>query len=312
MSNRTCPFCASSDTRPWRRRPEGAFLLCGACGSYLKDISPDGFAQLHATAFEDGAFIQKSVGITGDSQPDFQTWDSLFSHLPAGRLLEIGPGTGHLLAAARDRGWVVEAVETSPSHRAWIERAWGIAAKPDLEDLPQTFQPDLIVMVNVLEHVMEPGLLLDLLARRLAPGGRLFISLPNARSSVASMAGIWWAMFKPSDHVSIPSRSGLQSLMDRSGWQAERIWSSELPLETPLGLAVAARDRWRSRAPMPLSPEPTPAAGTSEGLPNNRVLKVIRRIPPAWEPTARLAGWIGRGATLKAWLRQAPSPPATP
>jgi predicted TPR repeat methyltransferase len=39
---------------------------------------------------------------------------------------------------------------------------------------------DVVVLADVLEHVAEPGRLLDQASERVAPGGSLLVSLPNA------------------------------------------------------------------------------------------------------------------------------------
>ncbi|HEU4950689.1 MAG TPA: class I SAM-dependent methyltransferase [Holophagaceae bacterium] len=300
--NRPCPFCASPDTRPWQQRPEGTFRVCGACRSYLKDLDPEAFQRLHQTAFEDGAFIERIASGAGGPQPDHRTWTRFFGHLPPGDVLEIGPGTGHLLAAAMERGWKARGIETSPTHRAWIKATWGIETHAALMDLPGDYQADVIVLINVLEHVYDPAPLLSELGGRLRPGGRMFLSLPNAGCTVASWMGVWWSMFKQSDHVSIPTRAGLEALARRSGWTLDRIWSSELALETPVGLAVALRDRKRAGAnPRNAGPTPEPALPPSTGHPSS-LARRMHRIPPGLDPIAQLSGWFFRAGTLKAWL----------
>jgi SAM-dependent methyltransferase len=301
MIHGSCPFCGHTEVRRWGHRPEGQFLRCAACGSIHKELDETAFARLHAQAFQDDAFLGRFTPGTGKATPDLRTWDRLFGHLPPGRLLEIGPGSGHLLAAAKTRGWEVRAVETSHHHRDWIRETWGLTVHAELDELPGDFQADLIVMINVLEHVRTPASLLDRLRRVAAPSGRLFLSLPNARSSVATLAGVWWAMFKPLDHVSIPSRKGLQALGPRSGWQVQRIWSTELPLETPMGWAVALRDYGRARRATP-APAAPPITATTSSSREPRLLRLVRQFPPSLEPLAWAMGLLGRAATLKAWL----------
>lgn len=303
--NRPCPFCASAETHPWQSRPEGAFLRCESCGSYLKGLDLEAFHQLHATAFEDGSFLERITSTSGGTGPDRKTWSRFFGHLEPGTMLEIGPGTGRLLAAAKDGEWRVLGIETSPTHRAWIREAWGLETLASLDDLPAEYQADLIVMINVLEHVFDPQPLLAHLSGLLKPGGRLFISLPNASCTVPSLLGVWWSMFKQPDHVSIPTRKGIEALAERSGWKVEQVWSTEMAFETILGLAIALRDRTRAsertRVPESESPLPPPAPTPSSSA-QGSLLRGLSKVPPALDPLAQVSGWCFRAGTLKAWL----------
>jgi SAM-dependent methyltransferase len=67
---------------------------------------------------------------------------------------------------------------------------------------------DVAICTQVLEHVREPGLVLDELARALRPGGQLFVSAPQ-----------WWFEHqKPHDYFRYTS-FGLRHLFERSGFE---------------------------------------------------------------------------------------------
>ena len=48
-------------------------------------------------------------------------------------------------------------------------------------------------------------------------------------------------MLKEPDHFSIPSPESLRRVGERCGLRVLDVWSGEYPLETPLGVLVAAR-----------------------------------------------------------------------
>ena len=77
----------------------------------------DKFEQLHGEAHQDTRFVDATVAAVG-LEPASARWDKL--SLPGRSLLEIGPGTGHLLAAAHKAGRSVAAVESSKVHRTFI------------------------------------------------------------------------------------------------------------------------------------------------------------------------------------------------
>jgi hypothetical protein len=49
-----------------------------------------------------------------------------------GSILEIGVGTGHMIAAAKARGRIVSGTELSPHHRDYVKKHWGIEVTQSL------------------------------------------------------------------------------------------------------------------------------------------------------------------------------------
>lgn len=303
---RACPFCASTDGQRFGVRRGAEFTRCRRCRSIHREIGLDGFDRLHAEAFEEDDFLDRVIAGRG-VEPDFVAWDALA--LGGGRVLEIGPGSGHLLAAAAARQRRVSAVETSARHRDFVRRTWGIEAVfASLEDLPADHVVDLVVAINVLEHVYDVRGFLAAIAEHLAPGGSLFVSTPNADALVCSLAGTMWSMFKEPDHVSFPTRGGLASAAGAAGLVADRVWSGEMAFETPVGLGVAARDRWKERTAFDAAPvdddgHPGPPAEVAGR--GSRLLADLSRHPLArYEPTSALVARLGRAGTVKAVLRR--------
>lgn len=96
------------------------------------------------------------------------------------RILEVGAGTGSNIALLQHYG-EVEAIEPDDRARERAAKRTGVAIRggylPDgvvLED----GRYDLIVLLDVLEHIPEDRAALALLRRKLAPGGRLLLTVP--------------------------------------------------------------------------------------------------------------------------------------
>ena len=101
-------------------------------------------------------------------------------------LLELGLGhgfTASIFNAACDRQVIVE------GSGIVIERFR--KNHPDfsgelVQDYFETYDPkekfDVIIMGFILDHVDDPGLLMDRYRQFLKPGGRLFVAVPNAKS----------------------------------------------------------------------------------------------------------------------------------
>src|ERR1022692_3661858 len=138
----------------------------------------------------------------------------------------MGPGTGHFLAAAAQAGMSVLGVETSPAHRRIISEVWKLPVHEspiEANQLPAE-QYDNVVSFNCLEHIPDVAGHFRAVKRLLAPGGRFFVSTCNAGCLVALIAGKWWSMYAPPDHVSIPTFDSMRQAGERSALRLAKIW----------------------------------------------------------------------------------------
>lgn len=98
--------------------------------------------------------------------------------------LDVGCGAGLLTEPLARLGATVTGIDASPevigvarehAAGAGLEIDYRIG---DVQALESRF--DLVTCMEVIEHVADPALFLDALAKRLAPGGLLIMSTPNA------------------------------------------------------------------------------------------------------------------------------------
>src|SRR2546423_11176399 len=104
---------------------------------------------------------------------------------PGATVLDLGAATGKLGAYLRERkSCVCDGVEVDPKAAAVARPYYRTLLEIDLEhsELANHFPSgtyDAIVCADVLEHLREPGRILDQLSPLLAPGGRVLLSIPN-------------------------------------------------------------------------------------------------------------------------------------
>lgn len=99
-----------------------------------------------------------------------------------GRALDCGCGAGDNARLLVDRGWRVTGVTLSPREQEAAAAWCDAVVLADLnEPLPESVGVgyDLILLSHVLEHLVQPGVLLGEVRRRLAPGGVVAVALPN-------------------------------------------------------------------------------------------------------------------------------------
>ncbi|WP_275788476.1 class I SAM-dependent methyltransferase [Pararhizobium gei] len=103
-----------------------------------------------------------------------------------GSILELGIGHGYtpgLFNAACDRHVIIEGSqlvidlfkERAPDFKGEVVFSY-------FEEFETEERFDVIVMGFILEHVDDPGMLLDRYKKFLKPGGRMFVAVPNAKS----------------------------------------------------------------------------------------------------------------------------------
>ncbi|MCU0885942.1 MAG: class I SAM-dependent methyltransferase [Beijerinckiaceae bacterium] len=105
------------------------------------------------------------------------------------RLLDVGCGTGATTDAVRKARDVIWAggIEYLPSvaeqAAPLFDRLWvGDAAQQPLEETISPGSLDLVLCLDVLEHMVDPWSMVQRLGGMLAPGGRLIVSVPNIRN----------------------------------------------------------------------------------------------------------------------------------
>jgi 2-polyprenyl-3-methyl-5-hydroxy-6-metoxy-1,4-benzoquinol methylase len=137
---------------------------------------------------------------------------------PPRALLDVGCGDGLLLELARRRGVAAQGSELSDALARLVRGRLGGDAIVDtpLDELPAG-RYDAVTLVNVLEHVHEPGAMLRTAARLLRPGGMLAVHVPNFGGLPARLRGASWHQIEPLSHLYYFTHRTLAALLRRHG-----------------------------------------------------------------------------------------------
>lgn len=93
---------------------------------------------------------------------------------------------------------------------------------PDEIDLPTV---DVIVAGDVLEHLSEPGMMLDSALRLAEPTTRLVIAVPNALGLMVFLRYMRGVVVEGEDHVCAFNIYTLANLLKRHGWEPLRAYT---------------------------------------------------------------------------------------
>lgn len=111
-----------------------------------------------------------------------------------GRLLEIGSSYGFFLKTAKDKGFDVYGVEISPDAVNYSLKKFGLQVFKGT--FTNTLFPssnfDVVVMIDVFEHLNNPRKEFQNVSRVLKRAGLLVIQVPNFESFMAKIAGQKW------------------------------------------------------------------------------------------------------------------------
>src|SRR5579864_5503464 len=160
---------------------------------------------------------------------------ALFAGLPEHSLaLEIGCGTGELLAVLKKRG--VQVIGIEPNHAAaqTASQRHGLTVHVGmLDDLSDIDLPhdcfDLVLMKYALEHVHNPREVLMRISRLLKPGGHGVFWLPNADSWEMRLFGARWRGLDPPRHLFIFTPTTVRHYATTVGLKVSSIAFSGVP-----------------------------------------------------------------------------------
>lgn len=232
----SCAFCGSRTEKHRFTRPDGMRVVeCEQCGLAYLDPRPrqefiqrfygsDYFTGVSADSGRGGlrcgtnsASSQKSAS-NGPSRPVELIKEKL-GGLGGKSILEIGCATGDLLAQLKKEGARVQGLEIS-DYAAEIARARGLdVVTGTIENFGKDgcAMFDMAMAFEVIEHVPNPVLFLEQLARHVRPGGHVLLSTPNY--ACAQRYEERWSGFTGSfEHIYFFSKDVLERMSRQAGF----------------------------------------------------------------------------------------------
>ena len=271
-------WATATDTEYGTTSERFGYYLCEACDCLSIDPVPeDRLAEIYPSSYYSFAGGEESQ--TSRRHPvtrikawlDGRTFRGVLDRVEprALRILDVGGGTGEISAGllnAAPAGSRATVVDFDP---ASIEaaRARGLDAfRGRFEDFEAETRFDIVLMLNLLEHVADPLDILERARAPLSPDGVLWLQTPNFRAlDAAVFRHRNWAGYHCPRHWAIFSEAGLARALERCGLRADSIrrtqagsfWAGSV-----LGLRRAREPRRAVGArPLVQSPAFLPLAG---------------------------------------------------
>jgi SAM-dependent methyltransferase len=221
-----CPACASTrlfdlDVLPLRAGKTGLVCGCDACGLVFSNPLPtprqltEFYSPMGAWAADRRDLPEAPRELPGRAGG---TWARMFDPIrgaldvtappPGASVLDFGCGEGKLLDQLQQCGWQTFGIEPATDRAFHRHRR--------LEAVPDRPVFDLIILIQVLEHVPNPLQLLRQLAGACRPGGHLLLSVP--RFDTLPLHRDYGYVMNGRAHITAYTWGCMQTLLARSGW----------------------------------------------------------------------------------------------
>lgn len=167
-------------------------------------------------------------------------------------LLEVGCAAGFFLKVATEENWQVTGVEIMEPAVTYATESLGLNVRSGtLEEADLTDASfDAIVMIETVEHLLDPAGTLSEAYRLLRPGGALLLAVPNQNSIMRSLIGPAWSVLSPAEHLYYFTEATLKQILLDVGFSRTRaIWQlrGQSRLETMNPYNTHHPHSWRSR-----------------------------------------------------------------
>ena len=205
-------------------------MRCAACGLLQTSPCPTGpeLQRLYEEHYNLGGEGETSYGKAREKflfSAPYRLWLAIDGDISfhgergSGRLIDIGCNEGRGLTIYQANGYAAEGLELN-RNAARVARARGFTVhEQDIADFAPAQPFDRAVLSNVLEHALDPRVMLGHVRRILAPGGEVWISLPNARSWLAAAFGREWINWHMPFHITHFTRERLAALLGECGFE---------------------------------------------------------------------------------------------
>jgi SAM-dependent methyltransferase len=219
-----CPICHSPSRRLFVK--DGIWVRgCEVCGHRFAELrpGPDHVARVYGDAYFHGGGAGYADYLS--EGPLLRARGRWYAHLlrrytRPGTLLDVGAAAGFVLQGFVDRGWQGVGIEPNPAMAEYARNKLGLDVRTGvLEEVPPGEAFDLVSLIQVLPHFVDPRTALAAAAAVTRPGGYWLIETWNRDSWTALAFGENWHEYSPPSVLHWFSPEGVQRLAGQFGFR---------------------------------------------------------------------------------------------
>jgi SAM-dependent methyltransferase len=233
-----CPVCGSHQVRSFARARDVeyytsdsiyAYLQCDRCKSICLESPPtDQLDKIYPPNYYSYDPLRQLTSITERVKGflDARLFQTLLRRIPGENLnvLDVGGGAGWLLSTLRKVSLRIKAtheIDINERARSAAESAGHVFHCCRVEDFSSSESFDLILLLNLIEHVADPAAILKVMRELLSPEGLILIKTPNVDTLDCRLfRNHNWGGFHCPRHFVLFNRQSIIDLGQRCGLQA--------------------------------------------------------------------------------------------
>ncbi|OGT06716.1 MAG: hypothetical protein A2103_01115 [Gammaproteobacteria bacterium GWF2_41_13] len=236
----SCPICKNNKFKLFVEIYGYPYCECNDCGHIFsqKPPSPQAIKKLYMLSGGENKSVQTHIYVNKElfakrvtviAEPKVQYVTKRV--LNKGKWIDIGCGTGEILYAAKAQGWDALGIE-SDLEEVNFAKEMGMNVEQLFlgpENVGEYVKDATIVsLVNILEHLLEPKMLMKAIAGSISQEARIVIEIPR-HPSLSSFANKVFPdlavrhIYAP-DHLHIFTEKSVEILLTESGLVPESLW----------------------------------------------------------------------------------------
>lgn len=231
-----CPLCNSLESRIVYTKADGIYVVCQQCQLFSVDPLPSLETMSERAEYWSGTYHSSSIKVEQQFDPNFQkvafgdTLSMIGRYARGGKLLDVGCSIGGFVSAAQATGWEATGIDISSAVE--VGKSKGL----DLQqmDLKKANFPksnfDVVTLLDVIEHIPDPCLLLEEIYQILKPSGCVFILTPNLSGLSSRLLRENWESVGPQDHLALYTRKTLGKMLHGVGFRKTFFSSFDLSI----------------------------------------------------------------------------------
>jgi len=223
VNNPVCPICGSDSHRCLRKH--GYWIRqCDSCGHQFAELEQrNGHVD---RTYGDHYFCGDPAGYPNylDEGELLLAHGRMYARLMnrymnPGSLLDVGSAAGFVLKGFEEMGWLAAGIEPNSTMAGHARNHLGLDVETcTLEEFRSSDQYDLICMIQVVAHFVDPRRAFKAAAQITKPGGFWLVETWDRRSRMARFLGKWWHEYSPPSVLHWFSRNGLANLVSEFGF----------------------------------------------------------------------------------------------
>jgi 2-polyprenyl-3-methyl-5-hydroxy-6-metoxy-1,4-benzoquinol methylase len=227
-----CPVCKSTDTSLWSAAKDFEYLStekeylyynCHQCDTiYIDPLPVDELKTIYPSNYYSFTSGKKNWAFRIKEWLDKKIFRKLLREIKGDSInvLDIGGGTGWMLDLIRkmdQRIHITQVVDIDDHARQLAEKNGHLYFEGRIEHFSTQHKFQLVLMLNLIEHVSDPEKVLQSVEKVMAPGGIILIKTPNTKSWDARLFRLsYWGGLHCPRHWVIFSEKSFRVLLQKT------------------------------------------------------------------------------------------------